>query len=205
MQRGKTAFIIAALLLFVVSSSFQCNKRIGCAENIYSFEIGVKAYPDNETMNVGDTLWLEINEPTTLSDTRTGRSIDYSNAENLSSNLGFSKLNESVPKWEDAADEFNYLLSEGSEIGPISPSLQREYRFAEKSGKYTLKVGIIPKSQGIFNVVFGNAANVYRTSDRCTKAAFTINFKETDQHYNLSPFFTGGPTPVGGDYYFKVY
>lgn len=123
-----TLFVIIGLL----GLKFRCNKRIGCAETVYNFEMGIKAYPDHETVNIGDTIWFEINETTILTDIQTGRSIDYSNAGNLSSNLGFSKLNVSVPKWEDAADEFDYIVIEGSEVSPIRPSLQREYKFTER-------------------------------------------------------------------------
>ena len=82
--------------------------------------------------------------------------------------------------------------------------LLKEFRFEDNNGFYKFKLGIIAKKKGIFGLIFSNAANVYRKSDACTKAFFTINFIQTNQHYYLNPNFQGGPTPVGGDYYFKV-
>lgn len=107
-----------------------------------------------------------------------------------------------MPQWVDAADEFIYVLVEGTEKNPIRPRY-RESMDSQKNGRYFLKVGIMPKSKGTFSVVFGNAANVYRKNDKCTKANFTLNFKNTNQHYYLSPFYQGGA--FVGDYYFKVY
>ena len=62
----------------------------------------------------------------------------------------------------------------------------------------------IYKSNPVIPYAVRNAANFYRKSYACTKAFFTINFIQTNQHYYLNPNFQGGPTPVGGDYYFKV-
>src|SRR5689334_11622357 len=76
----------------------QCNKRLDCANTVYSFEMGIKAYPDKDSINVGDTIWLEVNEPTTLKDVFSGKMIDYSGAVNLGSFVSFSKLVDSVPK-----------------------------------------------------------------------------------------------------------
>ena len=189
----------------LISIYAQCNKpRLDCASTKYSFELGIKAYPDKESINVGDTIWLEINELTILKDGFTGQMISYSGAANLGSFVGFSKLIDSVPKWIDAAADFSFKLIKGQAISNPRVELGREYNFIEEASRYKFLLGVIPKQKGVYSLVFSNASNVYRTTDKCTKAAFSINFKNTSQHYYLSPFYTGG-APVGGDYYFKVY
>ena len=70
-------------------------------------------------------------------------------------------------------------------------------------------MAIIAEDTGRYVVTIGNAANVYRKNDQCTKAGFTINFEATDQHFYLLKLWRPdlilddqGKTKV---YYFKVY
>ncbi len=200
--------LLRAFLLFLVYSLFingDCRKITGgCAVTVYNFEIGVKAYPDADSVQVNDTIWFEINTPDTVRDLRTNQLIDYSGVENLGAGIGFEKL-EGNSFTGKAVNKFHYLLKKGELLNNnADPDLLKEYRFANNNGYYLFKLGVVAQDTGIFAVVFSNAANVYRKSDKCTKASFTINFNETDQHYYLNPNFPGGPPPVGGDYYFKV-
>ena len=72
---------------------------------------------------------------------------------------------------------------------------------------YVFKLGIVPQQSGIFGIGFSNANNVYRKSDKCTKANFQIILENTRHHYYLNPninrsnFDTAKPN---GSYYFKV-
>jgi hypothetical protein len=196
--------LLCCFIIFYLGIWASCNKRIGCAENIFSFEFGIKAYPDKEVMNTGDTLWLEINEPTTLTDIRTGRTIDYSNGGNLGSVIAFQKLSNANEFIEKAAQEFAFTLVDGTETNNADPESLREYLFTERNSHYLFKLGVIPKQTGIYRLFFSNAANVFRKNDKCTKASFTLNFKNTNQHLNLYPSVTDS-TSGGGVYYFKVY
>jgi hypothetical protein len=183
-----------------------CNKSFDCRGAVYNFEIGIRAFPDKDSIRVGDTLWLEVNEPTTLNDVQTGRAIDYSGAANLGSAIGFQGFSETDGQFTtEAVQQFTFVLAQGVEVANRSPGLYKEYFFAEIGDRYAFMLGIVPKEKGTYSIVFSNAASVYRHNDRCTKANFALNFKNTDQHYYLNPNFQGGPTPVGGDYYFKVY
>ena len=95
-------------------------------------------------------------------------------------------------------------MSKGIEIANPYIELGREYGFIQENNRCLFLLGVIPKQKGIYSILFSNSNNVYRKNDKCTKASFVLNFKNTNQHYYLSPFFAGGPTPIGGDYYFKV-
>ena len=45
----------------------ECKKlQIDCTQVKYNFQLPVKAYPNKDSINIGDTLWLEINEPITF-------------------------------------------------------------------------------------------------------------------------------------------
>ena len=189
-----------------MSVQFQCKKSIGCAGSVYSFALELKAYPDHDSLRIGDTIWLEVDAPTSLTDLQTGREIDYSGAANLGSAISFQALSRETGQFTiDAVEKFNFLLVQRIEVENRSPNLYKGYNFAEVNGRYVFKLGLVPKEQGTFGLIFSNADNVYRKTDNCTKASFGLTFKNTNQHYYLNPNFQGGPTPVGGDYYFKVY
>jgi hypothetical protein len=156
-------------------------------------------------VKVGDTIWFEINEPTTLEDGISRTMIDYSGAANLGSAVTFNRLSSTNEFTERAAGKFRILLNKGVQTRSIDSSFAIEYLFSEVNEHYLFKIGIIPKDTGTYGLIFSNAANVYRKNDQCTKASFSILFENTNQHYPLNPFYTGDTTIRGGDYYFKVY
>ena len=89
--------LVFSVLLSLLSLGCKCNKRFGCEENVYNFELDIRAYPDKDSISIGDTIWFEINALTTLTDVQTGRVIDYSGAANLGTFVDFSKLIDSIP------------------------------------------------------------------------------------------------------------
>lgn len=184
-----------------------CGKNgLGCANTTYNFQIGVKAYPDRDSIFVGDTLWLKINGPTSLKDIESNRIVDYSGAENLGSAIGFAKLisnNNAI----DAANSFNYYLIKGVNVSNPYINKVREYLFSESNNKYVFQLGIIPKEKGGFKVFVGSSANVYRKNDKFTKAYFKINFEDTNQHLYFNKIIAPDVDlqPGTGVYLFKVY
>jgi len=194
-------------IIGLISVQFQCNKRLDCANTVYSFELGVKAYPDKDSINVGDTIWLEINEPTTLKDAFTGQMIDYSGAANLSTTIGIAELISANTVETRGNTFFNFLVLNGTEIFRPDTNSFREYRFDEINNKYQFKIGVIPKKTGVYKLFVGSAANVYRAMDQCTRASFAINFTSTNQHLFYNEIVLPGVIlPEGGGVYlFKVY
>lgn len=198
-----TTVVIGALISLLLFTKAGCNKMpLDCANVKYSFQLPVKAYPDKDTVNVGDTIWLEINESTNFINSQSGETIDYSGVGNLGSAIGFSYRDTVLKQWVDAASRFHFLLIKGRELKKTP--LDIEYSFAEEAGRYLFKLGVIPIEKGLHSLLFNNSNNTYRNSDKCTKANFIINFKNTNQHYYLSPSYNGQTNLVGGDYYFVV-
>lgn len=202
MDTKKNIVIVISLLIVITSVLSQCGK-VDCSKNSYRFEVSVKAYPDKDTIMVGDTLWIEINAPVTLTDIETRNLIDYSGAINLGSSIAFTRDTSSTG-YIKAANKFFYSLKKGSETKNADPDLYREYHFDQIDGRYIFLLGVIPKEKGTYGIIVSNSVNVYRKKDKCTKASFAINFKNTDQHYYLNPNYHGGPVAPGGDYYFVV-
>src|SRR5699024_6572266 len=169
----------------------------------YIFEIGIKAYPDKDSIHVGDTIWFEINEPVRLSDINTKEKINYGGAVNLGSAIGFGNYTRSNSV-KTAANSFKYILDKGTKVRNPNIEQIRDFRFIQQGNRYLFKLGVIPQDTGVFGVGFSNAQNVYRKDDECTKALFIINFKNTNQHYYLNPNINDNTDLPGGSYFFKV-
>jgi hypothetical protein len=200
----KKIFIVVAVSLLLQRCS--CTKTgLDCAQTKYNFELNVRAYPDKDSIAVGDTVWLEVNSPTQFKDAATGQMIDYSKAVNLGSGVTFSALSSINQFTINSVNKFDFVLKEGIELRRgYNNGLGNEYQFIGKNNLYVFLLGIVAKEKGIYSIVFSNAANVYRSNDNCTKAGFNIVFANTNQHYPLNPFYIPGTNPRGGDYYFKV-
>ncbi len=182
-----------------------CRKSgINCAENVYSFEARAKILNHSDSINVGDTVWLEVTCPVSQSDGNSGRMISYSKAANLGTAIAIGELVK--PSGIEAASSFDYHLVTGTNINNPDANRIREYLFSEGLVEYQFLVGIIPKKKGIFSIGLSNAANVYRTNDKCTKASYRIYFTQTDQHlYFIKQVYGVDPDPPpNGTYCFKV-
>jgi hypothetical protein len=199
---------VAILLFIAITTTFSTCKKggLGCANAIYNFNLDIRAYPDYAEINVGDTIWLEITSPHDFTDLVSNVKINYANAANLGSAIGFGEFigRDSVL---NAANYFDYKLIDGIKVNNPFVSKIREYLFIENQNQYLFKLGIIPKQTGIFGIGLSNAANVYRKNDKCTKANFLINFNNTKQHYFLNPNINSSNTDTtkpSASYYFKV-
>ncbi len=163
-----TKVFTAAILLFVamVTTFSTCKKgSLGCANTVFNFKIGAKAYPDKDSILVGDTIWLEIDAPTKLTDINSNTIVDYSGADNLRNALSFDIFtggSVSDPGTAYAANDFNFSLKTGSAIANPYTERIREYLFIENNSSFKFKLAIIPKKKGIFALAISNAANVYR-------------------------------------------
>jgi hypothetical protein len=89
MYSNKHNTVLILMLLSLVSVYATCHKHLDCRETVYNFEMGIKDYPDKDSINVGDTIWLEVNEPVILKDIQTGKDVNYSSANNLGSAMAF--------------------------------------------------------------------------------------------------------------------
>lgn len=185
-----------AVILFTLLTFFStCTPRFDCADTKYSFEMSVKAYPDTDSINIGDTIWIQIESSVILQDIISGKDIDYSNAANLGTDISFDQfLGEDVSS--PCATCFNFDLINGTFLqDSFNSERNLDYQFDEIAGKYLFKLGIVPKMKGIFSLAVGNSANVYRKNDACTKAGFSITFSDTDQHMYLYEQNRPGYTP----------
>lgn len=206
---------LIVLLIAAMATTFSTCKKggLGCANAVYSFQIGGQAYPDADSIPFEDTIWIEINMSANLTDVSSNEVIDYSGAVNLSNALSFVKLigggSISNPGAIYAANEFEIDVIEGKRVNNAFDEGIREYLFVERENQYKLKLAVIPKQIGIYSIGLSNSVNVYRRADKCTKANFEIEFKDTNQHLYLlqsnRPGYTISDYERRHLYCFKVY
>lgn len=204
--KKKNSIIAGALISALLFIRAGCSKTpLDCASTKYSFVLPVKAYPDKDTVNIGDTIWFEINEGTSFKNGQTGEIVDYSGAANLGSVLSFGNYNTVLKSWtNESPNSFSLVISNGYGKLVNQTAIDIEYLFSEKDKNYIFLLGVVPKKSGLFSLLFSNSNNTYRKNDKCTKANFNILFENTNQHYPLNPFYIPGTNPRGGDYYFVV-
>lgn len=201
---------IAATIIIATSS---CGKlRLNCANTVFSFQTGIRAYPDKDSIRIGDTIWFESSIPVSLVDLATKQLIDYSGAANLGTAISVDRFiggSVSDPGSAPALSNFNYILSNGTPVVGSFPDRVGEYLFVEKNKQYIFKIGVIAKKKGTYILGIGNSKNVYRNSDKCTKATYFINFESTNQHLYLyqknRPGYIIEGLELTNAYCFKVY
>ncbi|MEO8853370.1 MAG: hypothetical protein ABI359_06305 [Ginsengibacter sp.] len=202
-------YTIAILLLIAIATTFSTCKKggLGCANTVYNFQIGETLFPDKDSIHVGDTLFLKVDASSMIRDLQSGRTIDYSNTSNLGNVITILKF--SGKETPGAIKDFSLSILKGSKVGSIDEASEEEVSFSEQNSHYMFLISAIPKDTGRYVITIGDAANVYRTNDKCTKASFAINFSETDQHFYLlnkwRPDLTLDDNGKRHVYYFKVY
>ena len=201
---------VAMLLITAMASIFSTCKKggLGCANTAYNFQIFENVAPDKDSIQINDTIFLKVNTPTQFNDLQSGNKIDYSNASNLGNVVTILRF---LPAdmVQGATNNFKLILLKGTEVNAVDPLSQKDVLFAEENGYYKFNLAIVAKDTGRYALTIGNAANVYRRSDKCTKASFAINIENTNQHFYLLHLWRPdlilddqGKTKV---YYFKVY
>lgn len=184
--------IIILPLIYITMVYGDCSKNKGCLGNNsgYSFSMDSRLFPNLDSININDTLWLEIRGPVVMLDNQSGQMINYSNAANLGTVVGLNELLGNS-NFRGAFNDFNLYLKNGTNVSNnFDPLALKEYLFSEVNNEYIFLLGLIPQKIGIYRVGFGNAANVYRRNDGCSKSGFSFAIKNTNCHayYNNQNF-----------------
>lgn len=202
------------LLSAIMCVQMTCRQELPCRGNDYVFSLNLKVLPNTDSVRIGDTIWFEINEPTTLKDATTGNMIDYSGVDYLSTRVSFSRLSNGSFS-AHSVNTFKFIDSTGvnmadtfgtSIVDIVDTTLSRVYRFDERGGFYGLVIGLVPRRTGIFSVSFSGSRASSSKVELCSSGLFLIQSGTgIDPHYKLNPLFTGDSNALRGDYYFKVY
>lgn len=213
-MRSNIKLILVVAITFATTISSTCKKSLICADNnTYTFiNNDARAYPDRDSIRVGDTLWIEISMPTTLSDALTNTMIDFSNAVSVGNSPGVGQFiggSVSDPGVIGAVDKFNYSIIKGELVNSSILNERMQFNFDKINDSFFLKFALIPNSKGIYIFGISDEAGVYRKGDPCTKASFAFEFANTDQHLyflqNNRPGYVISDYEQQHVYCFKVY
>ncbi|MBD3750711.1 MAG: hypothetical protein IE931_14585 [Sphingobacteriales bacterium] len=124
--------IIVIAFLAILSLTHCRSSCIGeVVNNVYSFKLGVNITPAKDTINIGDTLWINVNTSNRFRNLMGGDTVKFSGARNLGSAIGFQKLNTDNKFSISAANKFDFLLKRGTETKSADASLYKEFLFEE--------------------------------------------------------------------------
>jgi hypothetical protein len=185
-----------------------CRKQIDCSQTDYAFKGDFKVYPDEDSIQVGDTIFLEFDHSTLFQDLTRNISVDYKEALNLGSAISFTEFLSNQQE-AGAVGNFTRTIVYGKLNSQSSGDAQTQvYLFDEASSRFRFRLAIIPNKAGNYGITVHDAANVYTKSDECSKASFQYIFQGTDQHlYLLNQWRPGLILQEPGKsrvYYFRV-
>ncbi len=178
----------------------------------YSFAVTAHFTPDKDSIQIGDTLYLVSEFPSTMIPIGGQEPVGYTHSTGIGNSLGIVELTETSKRSADAVNSFDYINVDGliynSKDIP-SPGRFQQLKYKEVSDKYLLKVGFIPKKKGIYLIGIGSGlSNGRKTGDKCTKASFQTTLTNKDPHLYYYEDWSGlpmDPFATNISYLFKVY
>ena len=152
---------MAAGILALCISICGCTLK-RCSKN-YTFQVPFIVSPTNDTISVGDTLWLRANFPKDFIDLNSDEGYRLENFQ-FYTEFNIGKIDTTV--LIDATLDFDYYLTRGSfTIIPLTGGwygCNVEYEYA--NGEYLFEMGIIPLTKG--NYGFSLSSPTYENLDQ---------------------------------------
>lgn len=203
------------LLLGLVALTMTGCPDMGCfnPDPAYSFEVTARFTPEQDSIQVGDTLYLVSEFPSTMVPVGGQDAITYTNSTGIGNTLGIVELTDTSKSSADAVNSFDYFNVKGEIYNAKdipTPERFQQLVYEEVPGKYLLKVGFIPKKKGLYLMGIGDNAlsNGRSTGDKCDKASFQTTLSNTNSHLYHYENWLGqpmNPTATNISYLFKVY
>ncbi len=197
-------------LIFLIPAFLGCLKI--CVPHQYKFSGGLcTIYPDEDSIRVGDTIWLNCSIPLNLK-YNSGSGFDSVNYDISGSTNFITDFHITVPLGVNtqvgAIDSFGFLSIKGG----VQPNLldlhaSKTLSFAEIGNNYFALLAIIPKKRGIYGI---SILDLYQGMKNCDKFSVSIMMSDMDNHlhYLKDIYYGGGPiNPLDSThtYCFKVY
>ncbi len=198
------------LIVFIIAESISitgCFKN--CKDAKYQFTMEESFSPEKDSIQIGDTLWVNSSHSTTFTDLVSHTQIDFSNS-NLATNVRIFNLPDTSGKVIGGIYDFDIIKINGNEIGnDYIPSENKNFYFEEKNNIYLLGLAFIPKQKGIYCIALSNAISIVQRKGGCEKANIEIDNANINRHlYFYQAFFPGLPLDEYTKthaYCFKVY
>lgn len=168
---------IAVILLFVSSCGTECMK-------FHSPILPYYVYPTNDTIHIGDTIWLEARIPVNLKDFETGeianyRGVDFNSYFDIQILTDTTRYISDQPNPSYATSKFTLIKSIGDCI--FDDEVCR-INYLDRNDSFLFKVGFIAKNEGIYRINLaynpGGTAHgsqvINMNDNRCTHKLATL-------------------------------
>ncbi|NVO84691.1 hypothetical protein [Hymenobacter terrestris] len=151
-MRNKLKPLIAVLYLLLLTTAFQCGEDIE-VKPTYTFKELVDLYPEQKSYRIGDTIWLEYQNPSKIMvDQLTNKPIIVDTV-----SIGFplsynSRHNAPV---SPAGGFCDFVTSKGALIAGFTSHFNTMATLGlgcDASRSYSFKVGIVPKIKGVYSL-----------------------------------------------------
>jgi hypothetical protein len=203
--------IAASVLIFVplTLTNLTCNYE--CIENTFLFNIEFKVTPTDDSLHMGDTLWIESIVATKMLDLKSNKEILFDHATNLTSSYRISEL--SFHNLGDAVHNFDFVLIAGSIIpndNSVFNNRVKSFRYIEENDFYKLKFGMVCRKKGLYGIFNPPIGNVFSPRHgSCNRSAIQFKLNNNDRHiqYLQDTYYSGqiiAPIDTEVSYCFKV-
>lgn len=184
MKKYRTYFSSFICLLQLLSCTSGCKKEPAPEFLDFIFEVPLQITPVQDTVNIGDTLWLEADFPDTVKEHNSGKYYQLLPTDfNFRTRIGFFRL---VSVKGDISDQPGF--TQGFDIVNQVGSVERlqetfgDFKLRHSQNRYQARIGIIARQPGV------GCINFLTTAVRNGSAG---------KDENLS-FLDLGKTPQGG-------
>lgn len=181
-------FIIIGFTQFFLQSG--CKKN--CQHHKYNFNAAAIISPGDDSIRVGDTILFTSIIPNTLVNVSTNQSIDYSNAENMATDIHIVVPLIANPL-SGAVDSFNFIAVTGAlQTHLIIPHAAKSVLFTQINGNYVLTFKMVALKKGIYTI---GMIDVENSRKNCSTAYINVPISNADKHqqYLQAVYYLGSP------------
>jgi hypothetical protein len=176
------------LLLCIIIFIGGCTKP--CHEPDHNFSVFESFTPEKDSMQIGDTLYLNWEILKMQMDKNTGTLINFSNLGNLGDHLIISDINKFYDVKRDAADSFSFINIYGKIYSDDYGA--KQLQFMETDSSYRLKVGLILLKAGLYVFTIPDATGINRNGHiKCGIGNYEVLNANMNKHLYLFENLSG--------------
>ena len=199
--------LLFSILLFSMSS---CHKF--CKPHKFTFKGGIaNVYPRNDSIPIGDTLWVKCLIPANLkhpiNNSSDSENYNITGSTNLITDIHLTTPT-GINMQIGAVDSFIFVDARGSlKPNPLALNGSKTISFEPGSTYFISEFGIVAKKKGIY---FLAVIDIYQATKNCDKFSVSILMDNEDNHlhYMRDTYYGGYPINLidsTHSYCFKVY